>query len=369
MAGNERTWTAYGSLIDGDVLWYVNYRGTLLCCYSLKEKKMKKVEVIPYKGKRSQLLYSNVMKSGSKLILVPANAFEVCLYDVETGTFEKLYLDMPADSVNAYCGVAVWKEYVYLFPYNYRYIMKLNLVKKQAEYVCDLQGMVRMEPDQMVFQYTCVQKEQTVFFLSAVENKILCFDMDAETVVVKEVGEADAVFSTLTLLEDGRFASIDQKGRIYILAEDLESWEVCDSEAGGNAASYVDSICVNHKVFFFPADTGALLEYRIDKKSVRCIGIDEEEETDYQEAMWAGNIKFSLLHLWNDQICGFYTKTGKFFLFHPDHNQMEFYEADSYLGETASGQIMKQMMRQGAVKEANHSYDSLAKFLKVLVES
>lgn len=86
--------------------------------------------------------------------------------------------------------------------------------------------------------------------MSAVENKILCFDMDAETVVIKEVGEADAVFSTLTLLEDGRFVSIDQKGRIYILAEDLGSWEVCDSETGGNAASYADSICVNHKVFF-----------------------------------------------------------------------------------------------------------------------
>lgn len=56
-------------------------------------------------------------------------------------------------------------------------------------------------------------------------------------------------------------------------------------------------------------------------------------------------------------------------MFHPDHDQMEFYEADSYLGETASGKIMKQMMKQGVVMEANHSYDSLEKFLKVLVES
>lgn len=165
MAGNERTWTAYGSLIDGDVLWYVNYRGALLCCYSLKEKKMKKVEVIPYKGKRSWLLYSNVIKAGSKLILVPANAFAVCLYDMETEAFEKLYLNIPADSVNTYCGAAVWKEYVYLFPYHYRYIMKLNLAKKQAEYVCDLQGMVRTEPDHSDFQYTCVQKGRNVFFV------------------------------------------------------------------------------------------------------------------------------------------------------------------------------------------------------------
>ncbi len=377
MAGNERTWTAYGSEIDEDVLWYVNYRGTLLCCFSLKEKKMTKVEVIPYRGKRSQLLYSNVLKIGSKLILIPANAFEVCLYDVETGVFEKMYLNMSADSFNTFCGATVWNDCVYFFPYNYRYIVKLNLKEKQVEWVCDLQGIVRMESDRVAFQYNCVQNEQAVFFLSAEENKILCFDMDAESVIAKAVGETDSIFSVLTLMEDGRFAAIDQKGRIYIISEDLESWEICDSETEtglcrkmeGNTKPYADCICIDNKVFFFPADADALLEYRIDKKSVRCIAIDEEEETDYQEAMWAENIKFSLVHVWNNRICGFYTKTGKFFLFNPDNDQMEFYEADSYLGEIASGQIMKQMMGLGAVKESNHSYDSLEKFLKVLQES
>ncbi len=377
MAGNERTWTAYGSALDGDVLWYVNYRGTLLCCYSVKEKKMKKVEVIPYKGKRSQLLYSNVLKTGNWLILIPANAFEVCLYDVETGAFKKLYLNIPTDSFNTFCGAAVWNDYVYLFPYNYRYIVKLNLKEKQTEQVCDVQGLVRTELDRMIFQYACVQKEQTVFFLSAVENKILCFDMDAESVMVKEVGEADAVFSTLTLMDDGRFVSIDQRGRIYIISEDLISWEICDcateigldKEMEGNTKPYADCICMDNKIFFFPTAIDALLEYQIDKKSVRRIAIHEEEKTDYQEAMWAENIRFSLLHIWNNQICGFYTKTGKFFLFHPDDDQMKFYEADSYLGEIESGRIMKQMMRQGAVLESNHSYDSLTRFLNVLLES
>lgn len=377
MTGNERTWTAYGSVIDGDELWFVNYRGPLLCCYSLKEKKMKKVEVIPYRGKRSQLLYSNVLKIGSRLILIPANAFHVCFYDVETGTFENRYLNIPADSFNIFCGAAVWKDSVYFFPYHYRYIVKLNLQEKQAECVCDLQEFVRMEPDRAAFQYNYVQKGRAVFFLSAVENKILCFDMDAETVMAKEVGEADAVFSALSLMEDGRFAAIDQKGRIYIISEDLAGWEICDSEteAGlyremkGSAKPYADCICKGNKVFFFPTDADMLLEYRVDEKAVRRIAIDGEEETDYQEAKWAGNIRFSLLNLWNDWICGFYTKTGKVFLFHPDHDQMEFFEADSYLGETASGQIMKQMLRQGAVNESNHSYDSLEKFLKVLLES
>lgn len=376
MAGNEWTWTVYGSVIDEDVIWYVNYRGTLLCAYSLKEKKMKKVEVIPYGGRRSKLLYSNILKIDSVLVLIPANAYEACLYDMETGAFEKLYLNMPADAFNVFCGGAVWNDCVYFFPYNYRYIVKLNLKEKQVESICDLQGIVRMEPNRAAFQYNCVQNERVVFFLSATENKILCFDMDAECVIAKAVGETDSIFSALTLMEDGRFAAIDQRGRIYIISEDLGSWEICESEQEtglcremeGNTKPYADCICIDNKVFFFPADADALLEYRIDKKSVRCITIDGKEETNYQEAIWADNIKFSLVHVWNNQICGFYAKTGKIFLFNPYNDQMEFYEADSYLGEMASGEIMRRMMRQGAIMELNHSYDSLTKFLKVIQE-
>lgn len=374
MAKNERTWTVYGSIIDENEIWYVNYRGTLLCCYSLIEKRMKKVEVIPYRGTRSEALYSNIIKKDSTLVLIPANAYEVCLYDMDTGTFEKLPLNLPSASFNTFCGGAVWKDSIYFFPRNYRYIVKLNLKGKHAGRVCDLQSIVRMEPDREAFQYNSVQNGHAVFFLSALENKILCFDMDAERVIAKAVGEADAVFSALSLMKDGRFAAIDQKGRIYIISGDLESWETYDRKIGSslsggteeNAKSYADCICMDHSVFFFPANADALLKYRVDEKSVECITIDEEDKSDYSEAIWARNIKFSLLHIWNNRICGFYTRTGKFFLFNPDNNQMEFYEADSNLGEIASERIMRQMLRQGVVVECNHSYDSLARFLKII---
>lgn len=368
MTGNERTWTAYGSLLDKDTIWYVNYRGVLLCAYSLAERKMKKVEVIPYSGRRSQLLYSNVLKAGDTLILVPANALDMCLYDMETERFEKVPLHVPVDSSNLFCGGIVWKGHVYLIPYEYPYIVKVNLSTKRAEKVCRVQESVSAEPGEAAFQYNYVQNGQRVFFLSALENKIFCFDMDTESVEAKEVGETGAVLSALSLTGDGGLAAIDQQGSIYIISEDLANWEVYDAgiKTDSPLKSYADAICADGSVFFFPAHADTLLEYRSDQKRVSRIEFEDNERNDYKESMWSGGIKFSLLHEWKGLFCGFYTETGKLFMFDPKDKKMTFYEADSYLGGDEAERIMERIMEQGVVAESNHAYDSLDTFLRVI---
>lgn len=375
MKREEMAWSAYGSVICDGKMWYTNYWGTQLCCFSLTEKRMMRIEMIPYEGKRSELLYSNIIAlNDGRLVLVPANAFEICIYNIANREFELIPIEASEEAYNMFCGAVAWKDYIYLIPYNFRYVVRLDVNKRTIERVCDLENVVDLAAKPTAFQYNYLVNDNRVFFLAARENKILSFNLDEESIATLPVGDSDSVFAAIESIDYNNFVLIDQKGMIYQVAFDLSVWKKIDciindfvlKDDGYIVKSYADCKVLDKRIIFLPAHANKILEYQFDMGILKTIDFAPDMQMEFDDAHRANSIKFSLVKEYNGMLYGFYVKTGQLFEYDPKEQQFALYDTKLELDSEESQYLMNKMIKRGAVKESFHSYDSLEAFISAI---
>lgn len=375
MDKEKMAWNAYGSVIYKDNMWYTNYWGTQLCCFSLTDKRITRMDFIPYEGIRSALLYSNfLVLQDDRLLLVPANAFDICIYDIVDRTFERISLEIDKEAYNIFCGAVVWEKYVYFIPYNFRYIMRLDVDRGMLERVFDLGEVVDLSPKPTAFQYNYCVYDNRVFFLSAQENKVLEFNFDEQKVTALCVGDSDTILTAIECIRGEYLVLIDQKGIIYHVAMDLSMWDKKEyrieeyelKRDGHIVKSYADCKWIDERLVFFPAHANKILEYLPDAGELNVIDFMPDKKLQFDDVKGAHSIKFSLLREYRGKLYGFYVKTRQIFEYDPVEHRFTLYDPNLKLDRDENCYLMGQMIEHEGVKEDIYSYASLETFIDVI---
>lgn len=377
MNKEKMAWNAYGSIIYKGNMWYTNYWGTQLCCFSLTDKRITRAELIPYEGKRSALLYSNIIAlNDERLLLVPANAFDVCIYNIADRTFKLIPLDAEKEAynINIFCGAAVWENYVYFIPYSFRYIMRLDIDKDVLEKVYDLEAIADLSPKPTAFQYNYCVYDNRIFFLSAQENKVLAFNLDEQKVTTISVGESNAIFTAIECVKGEYLVLIDQMGTLYHVEMDLSKWDKKEhviegytlKNDGHIVKSYADCKWINERLLLFPAHANKILEYLPDIDKLNVIDFTPDRELQFDEVKGAHSIKFSLLREYEGKLYGFYVKTRQIFEYDPSEQRFVLYDTQLELDMEEKCYLMKQLIESEIVNETVYSYTSLETFIETI---
>ena len=191
----DLVWAAYGFDIKGENIWFCSYWDNFLCCYSLAEKRVIRIEEIPEHGKQREFLFSNVAIVDTNLIaLIPSNAASLFLYNIENRSFMEFPVDIPEGIHNKFCGYAKYNDYLYIFPVNCDVIIRLNLKSKEIHRISDWNNEIETTGSIMAFQMKNCICGENIFLISAVSNKIMRFRMSDFSDYAKSVLSVKASF-------------------------------------------------------------------------------------------------------------------------------------------------------------------------------
>lgn len=369
----ELAWTKYGYAINGNEMWYVNYWGSLLCCFSLNENKIKRIENIPYEGNRSELLYSNVAIFDDVLVLVPANAFSVCFYNMETREFSFVKLDLSKEEYNFFCSCYMWKEKVYLIPFNVNKIMRLDINKKEITCVKELNVDTEKDGMSSVFQYNGVRCGQYAYFLSSNDNCIWRFDMELEKVLNVYIGEKGTILNAMELGNDGELIITDQNCNVYILSKELEILYVVFNDKGvvGNSLNshmtYPVSCRIQNNIFIFLPDVQKIYIYKVSEKKI-CLINSKQEILRLNGQLAHAKFRYSTIKTYGENLLFFCGEEGQLVEYNYIKDKVDYLNNELKLDkEEASYFLTRKLQESKVVLEGRHTFDSLEKYVDIII--
>lgn len=177
---------------SGEDFWFVSYRLQMLCKWNMNSKKTEVVAEVPDMPYVSYFQYVQIVNYKNKLILVPQRANSLCVYDIETGKFEKHYFkDELAD--NCFGKAYVYEHYVFLIPMDYPAIVKFDVTTGEFCYYdkCIHEILETMGENHTgsPFAWGVSRYEDELFIASIWENCILIFNLKNQNYRIVRVGD------------------------------------------------------------------------------------------------------------------------------------------------------------------------------------
>lgn len=353
----EMAWTSHKTEVSNDNLWYVNNYGTLLCCFSLKEKRIIQVENIPYSGNRSELLYSNILAVDNYLILVPANAFYVILYNINSREFITIGLNLNPKSYNMFCGCERWENKLFLIPYNVNFVISIDLNTLELKKECDLAAELCEDGFNTVFRGCYALSCNRIYFLSNYENRVWCYNMEENKISSELICEKKIKCTAIATNNDKIFI-IDENSDVHILGLNLEyKGKTKNKYKKREMFNFIDGIRINDNIYFFQAEGDKIIKYNYIKQIIleQNIGLV---------------MRVSLLNSSGDNIYGFDISRKRLFEYNCNKASFKYYNTALKLNENEAVLYMQNNLNTyNVVKECEHGFDTLNIFIKSITGS
>lgn len=362
-------WATYGFVLDDDKIWFASYWNNVLCCYSLKEKRVERAEIIP-EDDEVELSFSNLVKVGNEIVIIPANALNIYIYDIEERKFSKIELGEGNVGFNKFFGYGLWKENIFLFPGKCTEILKINLITKKISHIKEWNKKIETDGEIVCFQfdhYVCGEK---VYLLSAVTNKVLIFNMATEEEEIISVGEKNKIYSTITYLDIDKFLLTDEEGNCILLNLKDSSFEIIKNTVEGfishkydtKRACMSDGVKWENCVYLFPAQANKILKLSLIDNTLSEVVLN----CDIPSMSWKGE-SFSLFERQRNYIYGFWIDKRILISMNLETEEVEYIpiEVDS-LNEKQLLDTLFQRLKKGSVQESVAPFATLEMIIKCL---
>ncbi|MCR5799066.1 MAG: hypothetical protein K6G69_03230 [Lachnospiraceae bacterium] len=157
-----------------------------------------------------------IVRSGEKLYGMPLVSRDLTIYDIQTGEIEHIELpqritDEIDDGKFAFFSGCFYRDYLYMFGYSYRGIIKYNIKNKTIEEIPVSQGFARQYySGDGFFHVSYLREGDTVFFPFQNSNAVLEFNLITDSFTVHSVGS-----------QNQRYISIEKIGeRVFLIPRD-----------------------------------------------------------------------------------------------------------------------------------------------------
>ena len=196
--------------VDGDDIWFVHGKMNVLLRYNMIENHTYVIDTIPNEEMFQESSYQGIYKWENKIFLIPCWAREIAIYDIAYGKFVKLPLKKIENYENRilFCKVYVFKKYLYCIPYYYKAILRIDLESDCVEYI----PIVGIEKE-YISDTTRVGNE--IIAVYSETNKALFFNMESETVCLRQLGSSARRFTNIASIGDALYL-FDEDTRFII---------------------------------------------------------------------------------------------------------------------------------------------------------
>ena len=311
---------AYSFALDEDCIWFVPYWYNKLYRYNLKKDQLEFCRTLPVFN-NMESLYGNVVKCGERLVLVPSSADAVCIYNIKEDTFSILPLRDYYRGTDKFGISVTYGTYLYLFPFKYPAICKIDLSKRNVYYLTDWYEKFFFHNEGTMFQWSYYVYDSIVYLLVMGTNCIFQFDIVSETGELIPIGDSAMRYQTIDGIGRNSLYLSDQYGKIVLYDLKTKEVEVLESDIVQKNLYFICSKVVGNKIFYFPCEPGTCIEFDVLNKTF-C-------ELQTQELLKAGSKdargyvrRFSQIEQKENDLYGFNTAERYFFKFNTVTNEV-----------------------------------------------
>ncbi|MFC4303424.1 hypothetical protein [Cohnella boryungensis] len=198
---------------DGNSLWWNAFSGNALMCMDKQTKVATYVGSFPDERYCGWALYAGVLQYEEKLIFAPSAANAIAVYDMATGAWEKIALELSAREMRQqyrseakFAEVKRYKQSLFFIPYFYPAIIRYDLDTRKVEYIN--KWIKQLEPyivDKTdVWFAQSIQEGSRLLLPACNANAIVIFDMETYKSVIQAVETVQHGFEGICG-EDGKY--------------------------------------------------------------------------------------------------------------------------------------------------------------------
>ena len=257
---------SYNFYIENENIWFVPFWYNRLCKFDLKKGKISFDKKILCPNE-IEGLYSNLFKVENSIILVPENANEICIYDLEEERFTAISLSERRQSNDKFNVSVRYGNVIYMFPGRYSVICKVDISNKEVTYLSDEFIDQQCHNNCDLFRWSHYVKGNMVYLLKNGSNCIFKFDMSAEKSELIPIGDADENYQTINGDENGNLYLSNLYGNVVMYNENTKKLKKKEYDnldnIGNRQGGFISSEIYGDQIFYFPKCEGKCRTFNI----------------------------------------------------------------------------------------------------------
>lgn len=354
--------------VEKDSIWLVSFFYNFLCEYSLKTKKVKKIIGIPNNEKKHGSFYS-LKKVKDELVLIPSRGTTIFFYHIIHETFSCIHFNECENRGEKFKICLKWKEWIYLFPISYSYILKINTDTKEVEYLeFDIISQLSKK-DLPIFTSRYTQFNDKIYLPICNSNTIFEFNLSTETGKTINIGNVTNQYVTMCKLTNQEMILLDKYGKIILInMDDISTNRVSDISCYYDVKMKIwDSILMENSLFMIPESSEQeIKEFNIQTCELKKADFSDSICGDKIESGWWKYNTFSNISYLNSKIFMMNILEKCLYEISIDTGKVEqhFIEIDSQLEKIAQQIASFDLKKDGIIFEKNSTEINLDIFLK-----
>lgn len=304
---------------DEDI-WFPNLNFNALIKINKESGKIQIIDKFPNYKVQEGWLYIAVYMFEQKLVFVPNSSREIVSYDMKTGKFISvpLNLDIVGRMGGYFLSAYAYKNFVYMFPAWTKYIVRFDVVNNAITYLdLGLSIALKRLPEVSV----CFIKEfeiigHKIYIPFAMLNAIAIFDLEREQLEIKYLNIIGGC-STIKYLEGCFYLASTKENKIYRWNEKKNEIIIYDDfplEFISKNYVFSCSYFIANKIFFMPLESNMITSLNLQTGEVGCerkiVNVNREpwntyfvkRENDKIISMTADTSKLCLLEYENEKL-------------------------------------------------------------------
>lgn len=254
--------TGYASAFEFNGLYEVN----------LKKQKCRYMILFPNENVNGKRLYGSALYFNSKIYFIPMSGEYISIYDIDKETIEQLSIPLPLAEYSFYrkafkfVGVASWEENIFIIPFTYPGILKLDSKTNKITVFCQW-----IPKEGYFFRGGLCVDENRIYVPSGNNNVILEFNMETEVGTIHRIGQYNNGAMCMYKYGEDYWIAPRQPGSIVVWNPTCNSVsEIMDYPTGFQTGKIVFSKIISFKnnLFFIPASANSVLAAKIASREL-----------------------------------------------------------------------------------------------------
>lgn len=178
---------------DEEYAWVTNGSYNGLCKVNLRTGQTEFIAEIPNEKKDGHYLYSNIHRVDNKIILTPVFAKEIAIYDLDTGGFEKIPIDIEKPSfANNFLKAIKYNDYIFFTPFMFEAIIRYDAKTGEVKYFKNWYNKLKPyinNTDKPIFANGICVRNNSLLMPFSQDNIVMEFDMLTSETKIHKVGK------------------------------------------------------------------------------------------------------------------------------------------------------------------------------------
>lgn len=274
-------------LFLGEEIWFSAANRNGLFKYNYSSKELVCVGIFPNERSDADFLHSEIKRYGNKLVFIPFQAKNICVYDLEEDSFENIELPQMSRGQNySKFYTAIQEEnLIYMIPCRYGGIIKYDVKNKDVQ-IIDEPFEGKSESTPIAMKAGCKVKE-SIYIASFTEGIIEELDLTTKMKKRYSINFCEKGISNLTYYRD-IFWLTNNEGELIAWDKDTQRTEyikkLCNKGRAPHAIFEIK--CKDNALYIASSIEKKIYRYDISDKKINVVYEEEDRKKEFF-GLWA----------------------------------------------------------------------------------